>query len=429
MLVIYAAPLAIILMIYLGLRKISEQKSSATFSAAVETGMTEPASLHPKIDPGLCLGCAACARVCPEGDILGIINGKAKLVEPSHCIGHGACKEACPTNAITLVFGTEKRGVDIPLVSPTFETNVPGIFIAGELGGMGLVRNAIEQGRQAMKSITKLGGLGRNDRLDVVIVGAGPAGISASLAAIEAKLKFVTLDQDSFGGTVSHFPRGKLVMTQPATLPIIGKVNFREIKKEKLLEFWQNTARKTGLEIRHAERVKAVTVQGDRFVVESTKGQYPTRSVLLAIGRRGSPRRLNVPGEDLPKVVYRLIDPEQYRGQRVLVVGGGDSALEAACSIAEEDGTSVTLSYRSDSFSRAKLKNRDRVSAAEQAGNMTVLLKSNVQQIDPDSVGIEHEGKEFVIGNDAVIICAGGILPTGFLKSIGIEVETKHGTV
>lgn len=425
----YAGPLAIIWLIYIGSRKKAEKSNLAARAEAAEAGLTEPASLHPLIDPSKCLGCGSCIRACPEGEIIGFINGKAELIEPTECIGHGACQTACPHGAITLVFGTETRGVDIPNVAPNFETNVPGIFIAGELGGMGLVRNAIEQGRQAMDAIRQTGRRSNApDIADVVIIGAGPAGISASLAAIEHKLRYITLEQDSFGGTVAHFPRGKLVMTQPATLPLYGKVKFTEITKEKLLGFWHFIARRSGLKVHYGERVETITPAPHGFDVKTIRGVHRTRTVLLSIGRRGTPRRLQVPGEEQTKVVYRLIDPEQYRGKHVLVVGGGDSALEAAGSIAEENGTTVTLSYRSEAFSRAKPKNRQRVERAQAARRLQVMLKSNVKEIAPDTALLEWNGKPVEIPNDAVIICAGGILPTKFLKDTGIEVETKYGT-
>ena len=257
------------------------------------------------------------------------------LVEASHCIGHGACRTACPTQAITLVFGTEKRGVDITNVGPNFESNVPGIFIAGELGGMGLIGNAIEQGRQAIDSIGKLSGLGRADRLDVLIVGAGPSGFSASLACLEKKLEFVTIEQGTLGGTVAHFPRGKSVMTRPVTLPMVGKVKISETSKEKLLEFWQKVERDTKVQIHYNERLEMVTREGDGFKVKTTLGVYTARAVLLCLGRTGTPRKLGVPGEDHKKVVYRLIDSREFTNKTVLIVGGGDSALEAAHTIAD----------------------------------------------------------------------------------------------
>lgn len=393
-----------------------------------QAGLTEPASLHPLINRDLCIACNACAKACPEHDVLAVINDKVELINPTHCIGHGACMRACPVDAITLVFGTEKRGVDIPNVNPSFETNVPGIFIAGELGGMGLIRNAINQGRQAMDSISKKARSKDPERLDVVVIGAGPAGFSASLGAMQHKLRCVTLEQESLGGTVSHYPRGKVVMTQPAELPLVGKVRFRETTKEDLMAFWEKVVHDTGVKVNCGEPMESITPDEDGFVVTTPKARYKTKNVLLSIGRRGTPRKLEVPGEELPKVVYRLIDPEQYRGQKVLVVGGGDSALEAATSIAEQPGSHVTISYRSDAFSRAKEKNRQKVDAAEAAGALTVLLKSTTKAITADKVILEQEGKQIEIENDAIIVSAGGVLPTPMLKQLGIAIETKHGT-
>ncbi len=425
---LYATPLVLAWIIYYGVQKRNEIRARGIRDAAVEAGLTEPASLHPQIDYAKCLGCGDCVRACPEGKIIGIIGGHAELIEPTHCIGHGACKTACPFDAINLVFGTEKRGIDIPNVSPDFQTNIPGLYIAGELGGMGLIRNAVEQGRQAMNSIAKLGGMGQQGMHDVIVIGAGPSGISASLGAMEKGLNYLTLEQDSFGGTVSHFPRGKLVMTQPATLPLYGKMNFREVSKEALLEFWHKVASETGLQISYDENVSDIKIEDNGFTVITGKNSYRTRSVLLTIGRRGTPRKLGVDGEEQSKVVYRLTDPAQYRGQHVLVVGGGDSALEAATSIADEDDTTVTISYRSSSFSRAKLKNREKVELQAAEGRLNVMLSTKVKAIGPDSVSIDDDGQMVQLDNDAIIVCAGGILPTGFLKNIGIEVETKYGT-
>lgn len=429
----YLLILTLLLVIYLRYKKRATNNNLSVKKEEFDAGLTEPPSLHPLIDRSRCLGCGSCVLACHEKNVLGVINHKAELIAPTCCIGHGACKDACPIGAITLVFGTERRGMDIPMVQPNFETNVPGIFIAGELGGMGLIRNAVEQGRQALESIKgKVMRDGENGKvLDVLIIGAGPAGISSSLAAMEHKLDYATLEQETFGGTVAHFPRNKIVMTQPVVLPMFGKTSFRETTKEKLLEFWQDVVKRTNVEIKYNEQVLNIEREEGYFKVTSENGKlntYKSQTVLLAIGRRGTPRKLDVTGEEKPKVVYRLADPDQYKSQHVIVVGGGDSALEAAVSLSETVGTTVSLSYRSEAFGRAKKKNRDKVQKAQEEGRLNVLMKSKVKEIRDHDLLLDHDGQEITLRNDAVIICAGGILPTAFLKEIGIEVETKRGT-
>ena len=358
---------------------------------------------------------------------LGLVKGKAVLIDAAHCIGHGACKVACPTNAIELVFGTAKRGVDIPIVKPNFETDAPNIFIAGELGGMGLIANAIDQGRSALESIKKVSGIGQGDRLDVLIVGAGPSGFSASLAAMQHKLRYRTIEQGDLGGTVYNFPRGKIVMTREVMLPMVGKVKITETTKEKLLEFWQKVQKDTNVKINFRERLENITRTNDGLLVKTTVGEYKTLTVLLCMGRGGTPRKLGVPGDELPKVIYRLIDPAEFAGKHVLVVGGGDSALEAAHALADEKGATVSLSYREKSFTRAKEKNRKKVEQAASEGRLTVLYESKIKEVTPDSVELDHAGKPVSIPNQTIICCLGGILPTPFLQQIGIEVQTKRG--
>ena len=426
-LLVYVLPFGLGLLIFGLSRRRASTRAKETWKESEEAGLTEPTSLHPQIDLSLCCGSASCVTACPEHTVIGIINGKAHVVDPTACIGHGACAAACPTQAISLVFGTEKRGVELPVVSPSFETDVPGLFIAGELGGMGLIRNAISQGVQAMDSIAKLSGMKRGDRLDVLIVGAGPAGFAASLAAKEKGLRYRTVEQESFGGTVSHFPRGKLVMTAPAKLPIIGKMQFREVQKETLLGFWNEARDKAGLELSYEEQLLGIEKDGDGFIAKTSKGSYKTRAILLAIGRRGTPRKLGVPGEESSKVLYRLADPEQFAGKRVLVVGGGDSALEAAATVAEESDAIVDLTYRGDAFGRAKRKNRTRVNAAIASGRLTVRLSSQIISISKPSVQLKTASGPIELPNDAIIVCAGGVLPTDFLKSLGITTTTKFG--
>ena len=423
----YLLPLILVLLLYYRRHSKKETQFGVRLAETIKSGVAEPLTLHPVIDVNKCIGSSACVKACPE-HALGIVRGKAVLVQPDHCIGHGACEAACPVEAIQLVFGTEKRGIDIPQVKPTFETNVSGIYIAGELGGMGLIRKGVDQGARAIASILKH--KGSANELDVVIVGAGPAGISGSLAAKEAGLRFVTIEQeDGLGGSVYHFPRRKLAMTAPMKLPIIGMFNRREISKEELLEFWNGIIRKTGLTINFKERMEAITKAGGGFMVKTSKQSYRTKNVLLAIGRRGTPRKLGVPGEEQSKVVYSLIDAEQYRGQHVLVVGGGDSAAEAALAIAEERGTTVSVSSRGDDIlTRPKEKNRMRLKEFAAQGKLKIFLNASVKQIEQDTVTLEQEGKSYSVKNDAVIVCAGGTLPTPMLKEIGVMVDTYYGT-
>jgi thioredoxin reductase (NADPH) len=423
---LYAAVIVAVMVLYLRRQKKVQAVDKAQLQESIESGLAEPPSLHPVIDPYRCIGSSSCVTVCPEG-ALGIVNGKAVLKNAAHCIGHGACLAACPFDAIKLVFGTEKRGIDIPNISQEFETNVPGIFIAGELGGMGLIRKAAEQGRQAIASVRKKTG-GQGD-FDVVIVGCGPAGLSAGLSSIHHKLKYKLIEQeDSLGGAVYHYPRQKIAMTAPVVLDIIGTVKFGEVQKEKLLEFWQGVVKKTGLKIGFRERMEGIDRTETGFVVRTNVGSYITRTVLLTMGRRGTPRKLDVPGEETAKVVYRLVDPLQYKGQAALVVGGGDSALEAAIALAEQPNTSVILSYRSAAFSRVKQKNRMLLEQAEKDGRIQVMLNSGVTEIFEKEVSIKVDGQDHRYPNDVVIVCAGGLLPTPLLQKIGIEFATKFGT-
>ena len=427
--VVYLIPLLSVWTWQVARRRRIAVKGREAHVQAQRVGLNEPVSLHPIINASLCVGCSECVKACPEkeSDVLGMIDGKAELINAGDCIGHGACRTSCPVGAISLVFGTAKRGIDIPVLTPEFETNVPGIYVAGELGGMGLIRNALVQGTEAVEAIARRRQR-RQGMIDVAIVGAGPAGFAASLTAMSLGLKYVTLEQESLGGCVFQYPRAKLVMTSPVEVPIIGKLKITQTSKEELLEFWQNVEKKTGVAIRYKERVESITPRGGGFLIRTSKGQYAASSVLLAIGRRGTPRKLGVPGEELSKVVYRMIDPEQYSGQRVLVVGGGDSALEAAASIAESTNAKVALSYRGEAFTRAKARNRERLESARKSGRLHVVMRSQVRQIAQDAVVVEQSGKLMRIPNEVVIVAAGGIVPTDFLKNVGVQVQTKYGT-
>ena len=395
---------------------------------AKEFGFHEPSSLHPVVNPDICIGSAACIAACPEQDILGLVNGMATTINASRCVGHGACFHACPVQAITLCIGTEKRGVELPHISQEFETTIPGIFIAGELGGMGLIKNAVEQGKQAMTYLSQRIKSKSKAEYDVVIVGAGPAGISATLEASKRNLKYVTLEQDSLGGTVSNFPRAKIVMTSPMDLPLHGKVKLSETSKTQLLDLWSEVITKNNIKINEQEKVESIDKREDFFIVQTNKNHYTAKTILLSIGRRGSPRKLGVPGEEKEKVAYRLLEPEHVHNQKVLVVGGGDSAIENALLLADENNK-VTLSYRNESFSRLKPKNLERINDATKNGKVKVILNSEISEILDNSVivKVRDSSEPKVIDNDLVFIFAGGVLPTKFLEEIGIRITKKFG--
>lgn len=419
----------IFLTIYIYVRQLrrNSRKVEAKIEKAKEEGLHEPVSLHPRIDVNTCIQSGACIEACPEKEIIGIKNGKATLINASRCVGHGACFHACPVEAITLVIGTEKRGVDLPHVKQTFETNMPGIYIAGELGGMGLIKNSVEQGKQAVNNIARTLSKSQGDEYDLVIVGAGPAGISGSLEAKRIGLKTVVLEQDTLGGTVFSFPRSKIVMTSPMDLPLYGKVQLTETKKSELLNLWVTALDKNQIKVKENTKVEHIAKEGDLFkVVTSTGDHYLTKTVLLAIGRRGTPRKLNVPGEQLEKVAYRLLEPEMISGKDILVVGGGDSAVEAAMSLAEQNR--VNLSYRGEAFQRIKPKNSERISGAIAEHKLEVHFQSQVREIKEQEVSLLMSDNSLkTMPNDLVYIFAGGELPTEFLKKAGVEITTRFG--
>ncbi|HQO50657.1 MAG TPA: NAD(P)-binding domain-containing protein [Bacteroidales bacterium] len=429
--VIYSVVLLFcLIVVYIYLRKQRRESSivEQKITQAKADGLYEPVSLHPVVDVNSCIKTGACIMACPEEDILGIRNGKATTINASHCIGHGACFHACPTEAITLCIGTEKRGVDLPHVSQTFETNVKGLYIAGELGGMGLIKNAVEQGRQAVENIAATLRFNPQQSIDLIIVGAGPAGISAALTAKKHKIRALVIEQDSLGGTVYSFPRSKIIMTSPMDLPLFGKVKLTETSKSELLGLWNKVLDKNEISIRVNCKADAITKEGDIFHVLTQSGEVLCASaVLLAIGRRGTPRKLGIPGEQSEKVAYRLLEPEDISQKHIVVVGGGDSAVESALLLVKNNH--VTLSYRGNTFSRLKPKNRERIHEAIASGLLDMRFNSRLLSIEKDRVSIAEGEAEKVneLQNDLVYIFAGGELPTQFLEKAGVSITRKFG--
>lgn len=420
--------IGIIIFIYLRKQKRESRIVTEKIRISREEGLHEPVSLHPVVDVNSCIRTGACISACPEKDILGIVNGKATLINASHCVGHGACFHACPVEAITLCIGTEKRGVDLPHVNQQFESNVSGIYIAGEIGGMGLIKNAVEQGRQAVENLTRTIDKGVTADYDLIVVGAGPAGIAATLTAKKNNLKVLTLEQDTLGGTVFNFPRSKVVMTSPMDLPLHGKVRLFETNKLQLLKLWEEVLSKNNISINQNAKVESIVRQSDCFIVETSNGDHFTgKKVLLAIGRRGTPRKLNIPGEELQKVAYRLLEPEIIEGKNIVVVGGGDSAIESALQLAEQNR--VHLVYRGEAFSRIKPKNSEKIKLAMANKTVEVLFNTNLTSIREDCVHFtgKEPDQESRLDNDLVFILAGGELPTQFLEKSGIKITRKFG--
>jgi thioredoxin reductase len=325
-------------------------------------------------------------------------------------------------------------GADMPQLTAAHETTVPNLFIAGELGGLALIKNAVNEGRDCVDTVAgRLLGIKRGRAMpgvqDVCIVGAGPGGISASLRAIERKLSYVTLEQDEFGGTVAKYPRQKLVLTSPVEFPLHGKFNKLKISKEELLRFWQKLHGQAGLKVNTCEKVEDIRNDADGiFTIVTGKAQYRAWTVVLALGRRGTPRKLGVPGEELGKVMYGLIEAEAYTDAKILVVGGGDSAVEAAMGLAHQRGNHVTLSYRKDAFSRIKDRNDRKIKEYTKSGKLQVIFNSQPLEIRERAVRLDVNGQVRDIPNDYVWVFAGGMPPSEFLKQVGVQVGPRDLT-
>lgn len=424
--IMYGLALAIPLALYL--KSLKQREARAREAAEKGKVYSEgPQAQHPHIDVEYCIGCQLCTTVCPEGDVLAMLGGKAAIVNGYKCIGHGLCAEACPVGAITMVKASPSMGADMPYLTPEYETSVPNLFLIGELGGLALIKNAVNQGRESIDTIAdRLGRLGPGRSMtgvyDVLIVGAGPAGISASLRAIEKKLRYLTLEQDEIGGTVAKYPRQKLVMTSPVEFPMYGKFNKTELSKENLLAFWKQVLERSDFQVHTGEKVDDVRTGGDGvFTVATNKARYRAHAVILALGKTGTPRKLGVKGEELPKVMYRLIEADHYVNKRILVVGGGDSAIEAAMGLSHQHGNTVTLSYRGEEFRRIKERNARRLEDCVREGKVRVIFNSNPVEFKADSVVLEALGAHAEIPNDFVWIFAGGTPPYDFLKKVGIR--------
>lgn len=421
---------------------------------AKERGSSEARLQHPDIDLSLCLGCGACIRACPEEGVLSLLHGQAVVVHGARCVGHGLCADACPPGAIALTLGDLSQRRDLPALTTDLEVvGVPGLFLAGEVGGFALVRTALTQGVAAAdaaaqrignrKSVparslvpaggpwaaeSASGGEAPEEVFDLLVVGAGPGGLACSLRAKELGLNFVTIEQEpKIGGTVASYPRRKLVMTQPVDLPLHGRLPKLTYLKEELVELWQDAATGNDLPIRCGVRLLDLTRSDDGvFAAKTATGVIRARNVCMALGRRGTPRKLGIPGEDLPKVAYSLLDAESYQGRKILVVGGGDSAVEAAVGLSEQPGNEVTISYRKKAFFRLKGKNETKVQKAIAAGHVRTIFESDPVEITAGRVVLKGaDGVPQELANDEVFIFAGGDPPFALLERAGVSFDPK----
>lgn len=407
-----------------------QKEAKKKWDDAVAKKLNEPMTLHPEIDPTLCGGCGACVAACPEGDIIKLINHRALLIEPTKCVGHGQCQAACPFDAIQLVFGTKTRGMELPKVDGNFQTNVPGLYIAGELGGMGLIRNAVKQGRLAAEHAAKSVRPGVNAQFDILVVGAGPGGLSASLAAAASKRKYVCVEQNKFGGTIYNFPKQKVVMSQPIDFAMVGqyKFNKNKVSKEELLSLWNHLRQQAKLNVKEESRFINLKKKGDIFEVETSTGMITAQKVILAMGVRGTPRKLGLPNEEMTKVTYNLLDPDEYKGRYVAVVGGGNAGVEAAQYLCKASlRNKVFLLVRGPDFDRCNEENQKLIRSYEKQGLVTICYNTTVEQIEKDHIMIKKDGQVQRLQNDFLFVFAGALLPFAFLKSLGIIIETKYG--
>jgi thioredoxin reductase (NADPH) len=383
----------------------------------------------PVINASLCVGCGSCVEVCPEQGTLELLSHKAILAHPDRCTGHARCKDVCPTQAIALTYDGNLQTIRVPQVNERFETNVPGLHIVGELGGMGLIKTAINEGKLVMDHLRKKMAEQPQqlapDQFDVAIIGAGPAGLSASLTAQQHGIRYLTLEQGEIASTIRQYPRQKFLMAEPLEIPLYGSLYVGDGTKEALLEVWESIIKNTGVLIRTNEGLQSVQRNGNGFYVISSKQQYYARFVVLAIGRRGVPRKLNVPGEQLSKVSYRLIEADSYEAKRVVVVGGGDSAIEAALALSRANRNKVTLCHRGADFSRARERNREFLTTAQKEGRIEILLNANIAEITATSVTVNATAGARMIPNDFVFVLIGGESPEEMLQRMGVQIVEK----
>jgi len=394
----------------------------------------------PVIDPGRCLGCYACVDACPF-DVLAIERYVAVVVRPDECCGVVLCEQVCPNGSLTIAEG--EPVLDRPRVTADLESvDVPGLYLAGDLTGLPLIKNAINQGVRVVDRIAatiprgRASGSGKG--FDVVVIGAGPAGLSAALRAQEKGLSCAVLEQATVAASVKSFPRDKIVYDPPLDLPVEGALWLREGTKEELLAQWTRIVRARGLDVREGERVTGIERSGDGFAIRTEReggadleqggggSLYRASRVVLAIGRRGTPRTLDLAiergAED--RVSFALADARSFAGKRVVVAGLGDTAMEAAIAIARQPETAVTISYRGSTFTRGKARNVDEVKALVTQGRLRILFETVPVAITRGTItlaGTGAGGGRRTLQADALLVLVGGLPSWDLLTRSGIR--------
>lgn len=387
--------------------------------------------LH-SINDDRCIGCEACIDVCPT-EVLDLVDHKVKVSRFTDCVQCEQCANSCPTQALVMYReGTTPRMLTVPELDDKFMTGVPGQYLIGEIAGKPLVKNAANLGRAVIEHITRdlaAAGARAPGVHDVVIVGSGPAGLSAGLTCLRNKLDCVVLEKEHIiSSTVSRYPKGKHFMAEPAESRNVSYLPVFDASKEDLVAAWQRVVAGAKLPIKLGEAVETVKRGDDGvFVIKTTVATYRSRTVVLATGLRGKPRLLVVPGANLEKVQSLLDDPGEFADEHVLVVGGGDSAVEGAMSLADV-GATVTLSYRGDGFKRCKQGNQKRLAEMVAAGKLSMLLESNVTQFTEAEVSIKlKDGTLSTIPNHHAFVLIGADTPVTWLEANNVRfVERPH---
>nr|MBA3498818.1 NAD(P)-binding domain-containing protein [Deltaproteobacteria bacterium] len=373
-----------------------------------------PAILVHDINDDRCTGCDACVAVCPT-NVLDLVANKSRVLRFHDCIQCEACMIACPTEALVMFpEGSVPPPLKVPEIDDNFQTVVPGQYPIGEVAGKPLVKSAANLGRAVIEHMLMSGmqpnAIGRSDTIvDVAIIGSGPGGLSAALTCIQRGLSYVVLEKEQMiASTIARYPKGKLVMAEPYDTMNLSFLPVFDSAKEQLIPIWQELIQRVQMNINQGESVETVARAPDgAFEIRSTVNTYRAQRVVLSIGTRGKPRTLQVPGENLPKIFNLLEDPDDWRGRSVLVVGGGDSAVEAALALADA-GAKVMLSYRGKGFNRAAPKNKQTIELYAAEGRIKAKLGSQVLQFEGDSVTLAlADGSQKRYPNDAAFVLIG----------------------